>query len=116
MDNAAATPAEWLSYGFDREETRHSPLTGITAENVADLGVAWTYDLATNRGVESTPIVIDGTMYVTSAWSVVYALDAKLAKSFGSMTRMSTAPSASMRAVMSSIAASRSMKAGSISA
>ena len=77
LDNAAATPGEWLSYGFDREETRHSPLTGITTGNVADLGVAWTYDLATSRGVESTPIVVDGTMYVTSAWSIVYALDAK---------------------------------------
>jgi quinohemoprotein ethanol dehydrogenase len=77
LDNAEATPQEWLGYGFDREETRHSPLTGITTDNVADLGVAWTYDLATNRGVESTPIVVDGTMYVTSAWSVVYALDPK---------------------------------------
>jgi PQQ-dependent dehydrogenase (methanol/ethanol family) len=77
LNNAEATPTEWLSYGFDREETRHSPLAGITTTNVADLGVAWTYDLATSRGVESTPIVIDGTMYVTSAWSVVYALDAK---------------------------------------
>ncbi|MEM9181145.1 MAG: PQQ-dependent dehydrogenase, methanol/ethanol family, partial [Pseudomonadota bacterium] len=57
LDNAEATPAEWLGYGFDREETRHSPLTGISKENVANLGVAWTYDLATNRGVESTPIV-----------------------------------------------------------
>ena len=77
LDDAAATPAEWLGYGFDREETRHSPLTGISKENIADLGVAWTYDLATSRGVESTPIVIDGVMYVTSAWSIVYALDAK---------------------------------------
>ncbi|MEL6726057.1 MAG: PQQ-dependent dehydrogenase, methanol/ethanol family [Pseudomonadota bacterium] len=77
LNDAAATPAEWLGYGFDREETRHSPLTGITKANVSDLGVAWTYDLATSRGVESTPIVIDGVMYVTSAWSVVYALDAK---------------------------------------
>ena len=77
LNSAADTPTEWLSYGFDREETRHSPLTGITTENVADLGVAWTYDLATSRGVESTPIVIDGVMYVTSAWSVVYALDVK---------------------------------------
>ena len=77
LDNAAATPGEWLGYGFDREETRHSPLTGISKENIADLGVAWTYDLATSRGVESTPIVIDGVMYVTSAWSIVYALDAK---------------------------------------
>lgn len=77
LNDAAATPNEWLSYGFDREETRHSPLTGIDTTNVADLGVAWTYDLATSRGVESTPIVVDGVMYVTSAWSVVYALDAK---------------------------------------
>lgn len=92
LNNAAATPAEWLGYGFDREETRHSPLTGISKENVADLGVAWTYDLATSRGVESTPIVIDGVMYVTSAWSIVYALDAKPAKNFGSMIPMLTEP------------------------
>ena len=77
LNDAAATPGEWLGYGFDREETRHSPLTGISKENISDLGVAWTYDLATSRGVESTPIVIDGVMYVTSAWSIVYALDAK---------------------------------------
>lgn len=75
--NAEATPSEWLSYGFNYEETRHSPLTKISTTNVADLGVAWTYDLATHRGVESTPIVVDGVMYVTSAWSIVYALDAK---------------------------------------
>ena len=68
---------EWLTYGGTYDEQRHSKLTDINKENVGQLGVAWTYDLATNRGVESTPIVVDGTMYVTSAWSVVYALDAK---------------------------------------
>ncbi|WP_291051191.1 PQQ-dependent dehydrogenase, methanol/ethanol family [Hyphomonas sp.] len=68
---------EWLTYGGTYDEQRHSKLTAINKENVSQLGVAWTYDLATNRGVESTPIVVDGTMYVTSAWSVVYALDAK---------------------------------------
>jgi quinohemoprotein ethanol dehydrogenase len=75
--NADQTPEEWLSYGGTFEEQRHSLLTSISTENVGDLGVAWTYDLATSRGVESTPIVVDGVMYVTSAWSVVYALDAK---------------------------------------
>lgn len=75
--NANETPAEWLTYGGSYDEQRHSLLTSIDQTNVADLGVAWTYDLATSRGVESTPIVIDGVMYVTSAWSVVYALDAK---------------------------------------
>ena len=68
---------EWLTYGGTYNEQRHSRLTAINKQNVAQLGVAWTYDLATNRGVESTPIVVDGTMYVTSAWSVVYALDAR---------------------------------------
>ena len=71
----ASGGAEWLTYGGTYDEQRHSTLTNITTENVGELGVAWTYDLATNRGVESTPIVVDGTMYVTSAWSVVYALD-----------------------------------------
>lgn len=69
--------AEWLTYGGGYDEQRHSSLDRISVANVANLGVAWTYDLATNRGVEATPIVVDGVMYVTSAWSLVYALDAK---------------------------------------
>lgn len=73
---ATSPGTEWLSYGGGYNEQRHSPLTQITTQNVEKLGVAWTYDLATNRGVEATPIVIDGVMYVTSAWSLVYALDA----------------------------------------
>lgn len=68
---------EWLSYGGGYDEQRHSTLKAIDTDNVSNLGVAWTYDLATNRGVEATPIVVDGVMYVTSAWSLVYALDAK---------------------------------------
>ena len=78
--NAANTPEVWLSYGGTYDEQRFSRLEQITQENVKDLGVAWTYDLATSRGVEATPIVVDGVMYVTSAWSIVYALDAKTGK------------------------------------
>ena len=74
--NAASNPAEWLSYGGTYDEQRFSRLTGIDTSNVSELGVAWTYDLSTARGVESTPIVVDGVMYATSAWSVVHALDA----------------------------------------
>lgn len=56
--------------------------TKINAENAAQLGVAWEFNDfvvrgRTHRGVESTPIVVDGTMYFTGPWSVVYALDAK---------------------------------------
>ena len=66
----------WLSYGLDYAETRFSKLERIDVENVADLGLAWSYDLRSRRGVEATPIVVDGVMYVTASWSVVHALDA----------------------------------------
>ncbi|MCF6275140.1 MAG: PQQ-binding-like beta-propeller repeat protein [Robiginitomaculum sp.] len=78
--NAANITEVWLSYGGGYDEQRFSRLTNITQENVKDLGVAWTYDLETSRGVEATPIVLDGVMYLTGAWSIVYALDAKTGK------------------------------------
>lgn len=74
--STASAAAEWLTYGGTYDEQRHSSLQKINTNTIAQLGVAWTYDLKTSRGVESTPIVVDGVMYVTSAWSVVYALDA----------------------------------------
>ncbi len=66
----------WLTHGLDYAETRHSKLTQITAENADQLGLAWSYDLQSKRGVEATPIVVDGVMYVTASWSVVHALNA----------------------------------------
>ncbi|MET0361056.1 MAG: PQQ-binding-like beta-propeller repeat protein, partial [Sphingobium sp.] len=71
---------QWTSYGRDYSEQRFSPLDDISAGNVGTLGVAWTYDMREGRGVEATPLVVNGTMYVTSAWSVVYALDARTGK------------------------------------
>jgi quinohemoprotein ethanol dehydrogenase len=73
----ASAGAEWLTYGGTYDEQRHSSLDAVNKDNVDQLGVAWTFDLATNRGVEVTPIVVDGVMFVTSAWSVVYALGRK---------------------------------------
>ena len=75
--NAENTPEVWLTYGGTFDEQRHARLSAITPDNIGNLGVAWTYPLSTSRGVEATPIVVDGVMYVTSAWSVVHALDAK---------------------------------------
>lgn len=66
----------WLSYGRTYEEQRFSPLDQVDTINVASLGLAWSYDLETMHGVESTPLVIDGMLYVTGPWSRVYALDA----------------------------------------
>jgi quinohemoprotein ethanol dehydrogenase len=69
-------PGNWLSHGRTYSEQRFSPLRAITTENVGDLGLAWSYDLEMARGAEATPIVVDGVMYVTSAWSIVHAIDA----------------------------------------
>jgi PQQ-dependent dehydrogenase (methanol/ethanol family) len=75
--DADKRPEIWISHGRTYSEQRYSPLKQINAETVKDVGIAWTATLDTNRGMEATPIVVDGVMYLTSAWSVVYAYDAK---------------------------------------
>lgn len=67
---------EWASHGLDPQETRHSPLDLVNSQNVDQLGLAWSYDLGSDRGVEATPIVVDGIMYVTGSWSILHAIDA----------------------------------------
>jgi len=74
---AAVPEGEWLSYGRDHGEQRFSPLTAINDGNVGDLGLAWSHDLETARGQEATPLMHDGVLYVSTAWSMVKAYDAK---------------------------------------
>jgi PQQ-dependent dehydrogenase (methanol/ethanol family) len=74
--NADQAPGNWMTYGRTYSEQRFSPLQQITDRNVNRLGLAWYFDLDTRRGQESTPLVIDGVMYFTTAWSKVVALDA----------------------------------------
>ncbi len=75
--NAKAEQEGWLSHGYDYREQRFSPLTGINDKNVAELGLEWSFDTDFNRGLEATPIVVNGVMYVTGNWSFVYALNAR---------------------------------------
>ena len=67
----------WLTHGRTYSEQRHVPLSGINIGNIERLGLDWYFDLPTRRGIESTPLIIDGTMYVTTSWSMVVALDAR---------------------------------------
>ncbi|HMD32425.1 MAG TPA: PQQ-dependent dehydrogenase, methanol/ethanol family, partial [Candidatus Acidoferrales bacterium] len=69
-------PGNWMTTGRTYGEQRFSPLKDINDKNAAQLGLAWSYDLDTRRGQEATPLVIDGVMYFTTAWSKVVALDA----------------------------------------
>lgn len=70
-------PGNWLAHGRTYDESRFSPLTSINDKNVSELGLAWYFDTDTNRGLEATPIVVDGTMFSTGSWSVVFANDAR---------------------------------------
>ena len=78
--NDAANAGQWMSYGRDYAEQRFSPLKSINSETVKNLGLAWFGDFDTRRGQESTPVIVDGTIYVTTAWSKVYAYEAKTGK------------------------------------
>ncbi len=74
-------PQNWLSAGRDKDGSYYSPLTGIDANNVKQLGFAWQYDLGDPmRGQEATPIVVDGVMYTSGTWGYVYAVDAASGK------------------------------------
>ncbi|WP_265923272.1 PQQ-dependent dehydrogenase, methanol/ethanol family [Cupriavidus nantongensis] len=76
----ASTTRDWPSHGLDYAETRFSRLRQIDTANVRQLGLVWSYNLESTRGVEATPLVVDGVMYVTASWSVVHALDARTGK------------------------------------
>ena len=71
-------PGEWLTYGLDHAETRFSPLTRITPENVKNLKSAWAWDIPGGSGqIEATPLVHDGVLYASGTWSPIFALDAR---------------------------------------
>jgi PQQ-dependent dehydrogenase (methanol/ethanol family) len=73
---ADGEPGSWLAHGRSYDEQRFSPLDQIRTGNVGEIGLAWSFELESTRGVEATPIVVDGVMYLTGPWSKVYALRA----------------------------------------
>ena len=82
VDDAAlraddADAANWITYGRNYSEQRFSPLKQIDEQSVGKLGLAWSYDFGTRRGLEATSLVKEGVLYTTSAWSVVYAFNAR---------------------------------------
>jgi len=69
--------ANWILHGRTYAEQRFSPLRQINESTLTRLGLLWSRELGTTRGLEATPLVADGVIYTTGAWSVVYALDAR---------------------------------------
>ena len=73
---AAGRTGDWLTYGGTYKEQRYSTLDQINDGNVDQLGIAWVQETNTKRGLEATPLIVDGVMYATGAWNVIYAMDA----------------------------------------
>ena len=80
-----ADPTRWLSYSGDLTGKRHSPLTQITPNNVHRLVPVWTFQTGTltrGRGFETTPLALDGVLYVTGSNNYAWALDARTGQPF----------------------------------
>jgi quinoprotein glucose dehydrogenase len=92
--SASPTPSDnagdsWPYYGRDAGGMRYSPLTQINRDNVSTLKVAWTFHTgdiseASGRrkrsGFETTPLLVDGTLYLTTAFNRIVALDPETGK------------------------------------
>ena len=83
VDNAALRNENdgrnWPAYGRTFSETHYSPLSEINRETVPRLNLAWTLDLDVTNNL-STPLAVDGIIYVASGYSFVHAVDAKTGK------------------------------------
>ena len=78
-------PSAWLQYSGDYTGKRHSPLTQITPQNVSRLSAQWAFQadtIASTRGFESTPLVVNGVIYLTGANGNAWAIDARTGRQF----------------------------------
>ena len=80
MAAASQDAADWLGVGRTYDEQRFSPLSQINSSNVKTLGLAWYADLGSTRGLEATPIEVDGVLYDIQPWNITTAFDAKTGK------------------------------------
>lgn len=75
--DAPGNVGDWMSYSRTWDEQRYSPLAQINDSNVSRLGLAWYDDLETQRGVQASPLVIDGVLYNESIYNIVTAYDGR---------------------------------------
>ena len=83
IDDAAlkdeADGRNWAAYGRTFSEGHYSPLSEINRETVSRLNLAWTLDLDVTNNL-STPLAVDGVIYMASGYSFVHAVDVKTGK------------------------------------
>ena len=69
--NADREPGNWLTYSRAYDGQRYSPLAEITAANVGRLKAAWTYQIGQPGKFSTSPIVVDGILYITEPGGIV---------------------------------------------
>jgi len=85
--DAQNEPQNWLTYSGNYSSHRHAPLTEINRDNVADLVPLWSYQKNTLHKFETTPIVVDGVMFISEPPSDVTALDTRTGRPLWKYTR-----------------------------
>lgn len=84
---AESEPGNWLTYSGNYQGHRHSVLTQINTTNVTSLKPAWVYQMREPGRVETSPIVIDGILYLTEKPYIVTALDGRTGRPLWSYRR-----------------------------
>ena len=77
---AKSASSEWSSYGRDASQGRYSPLTSINRHTIPRLGLQWMLELPNETNLVATPLMVNGYLYFTGKFSVVYAADARTGK------------------------------------
>jgi glucose dehydrogenase len=80
--NAEDEPNNWLMYSGNYKSQRYSGLDQIDRANAAGLEIQWVHQLSTLDQAETTPIVVDGVMYITESPSTVIAVEAATGRPF----------------------------------
>ena len=82
LESGLEDPTQWLLYGGNYANYRHSPIEELTPEAVPNLRVAWSFPTGTDRQFEVSPVVYDGIMYISSSYNRLFALDAATGELF----------------------------------
>jgi alcohol dehydrogenase (cytochrome c) len=80
--NAGAEPHNWLTYSGTYASQRHTALTQIRPSNVGELELKWVYQAQSLESFETSPLVVDGVMYLTEAPNTAVAVDARTGRPF----------------------------------
>ncbi|MGH9722883.1 MAG: PQQ-dependent dehydrogenase, methanol/ethanol family [Bryobacteraceae bacterium] len=87
LRNSDAEPGNWLMYSGGYRSHRHSLLKQIDTANVANLRPVWVYQMDLSHKLETSPLVIDGAMYLTAPPSDVIALDTRTGRPYWAYKR-----------------------------